>query len=62
MSKSAEADGSRINLLDPPALIKQKIKRAKSDAATGICFDDPDRPEAANLLGIYQVSPVVSVL
>jgi hypothetical protein len=31
MSKSAESDGSRINLLDPPDVITSKIKRAKTD-------------------------------
>ena len=37
MSKSAENDGSRINLLDPPEVIAAKIKRAKTDAFTGAC-------------------------
>lgn len=31
MSKSAELDASRINLLDPPDLLASKIKRAKTD-------------------------------
>ena len=31
MSKSAESDASRINLLDPPDVLCGKIKRAKTD-------------------------------
>jgi tryptophanyl-tRNA synthetase len=56
MSKSAESDLSRINLLDSPDLIKTKIKKAKTDAFDGLAdgFDNPDRPEAKNLLSIYQ--------
>jgi tryptophanyl-tRNA synthetase len=53
MSKSDPSDQSRINLLDAPEVITRKIKRAKSDAIVGLSFDDA-RPEAANLLGIYQ--------
>lgn len=54
MSKSAESDLSRINLLDPPDVIANKIKRAKTDAFEGLEIDNPDRPEARNLLTIYQ--------
>lgn len=55
MSKSAESDASRINLLDPPDVVASKIKRAKTDAAEGLEADNPDRPEARNLLTIYQL-------
>jgi tryptophanyl-tRNA synthetase len=54
MSKSAENDGSRINLLDPPDLITRKIKRCKTDAFVGLEWDNPDRPECTNLLNMYQ--------
>ncbi len=55
MSKSDPSDASRINLLDEPDTIAQKVKRARTDAeplpesleALG------DRPEARNLIGIY---------
>jgi tryptophanyl-tRNA synthetase len=53
MSKSAENDMSRINLLDPPDLIARKIKRCKTDSVKGLSYDDA-RPEAMNLLGIYE--------
>ncbi|KAI3433298.1 hypothetical protein D9Q98_003117 [Chlorella vulgaris] len=54
MSKSAESDLSRINLLDPTDAIVQKVKRAKTDAFEGLEWDNPERPEARNLLTIYQ--------
>jgi tryptophanyl-tRNA synthetase len=54
MSKSAESDGSRINLLDSPEDIRRKIKRCKTDSFLTIEWDNPDRPEATNLLTIYQ--------
>jgi len=53
MSKSDPADGSRINVLDPPKVIRDKIKRCKTDSLPGVEWDNPDRPEATNLLNIY---------
>ena len=54
MSKSAPSDLSRVNLLDPPDLIALKVKRCKTDAQRGLEWDNPDRPESANLLRLYQ--------
>lgn len=55
MSKSHEADGSRINLLDSPDEIVKKIKRCKTDnIAEDMIFCNPDRPECSNMLNIYQ--------
>lgn len=53
MSKSDENDYSRINVLDEPKLIRDKIKKAKTDAFQGLEWDNPERPEATNLLNIY---------
>jgi tryptophanyl-tRNA synthetase len=53
MSKSDTNDASRINVLDPPKLIHEKIKKCKTDAFQGIEWDNPERPEATNLLNIY---------
>jgi tryptophanyl-tRNA synthetase len=53
MSKSDPNDASRINVLDPPETIREKIKRCKTDSFEGIEWDNPDRPEATNLLNIY---------
>lgn len=55
MSKSDPSDQSRIDLTDTPAAITKKIKRAKTDPARGLEFDNPDRPECNNLLGLYQL-------
>ena len=55
MSKSAESDLSRINLLDSPDAIRNKVKRAKTDEHEGLEFDNPSRPEANNLLTIYSL-------
>jgi tryptophanyl-tRNA synthetase len=55
MSKSADSDNSRINLIDDADAIANKIKKAKSDAdalpdsVAGL----EGRPEAKNLLTIY---------
>ena len=53
MSKSDPNEGSRIGLLDPPELIVRKIRRARTDPTLGLEFDNPRRPEAHNLLGLY---------
>ena len=62
MSKSAESDLSRINLLDDAKSIKNKIKRAKTDALEGLELDNPERPEASNLLGIYSLCTGMSMV
>ncbi|MEK9722524.1 MAG: tryptophan--tRNA ligase [Rhodospirillaceae bacterium] len=55
MSKSDPSDNSRINMTDDADTLAKKIKRAKTDPeplpseAAGL----KDRPEAANLVGIY---------
>ena len=54
MSKSDPAEGSRINLLDPPEVIRKKIGRAKTDAFDGMEWNNPERPECTNLLNIYK--------
>ena len=59
MSKSDPNDFSRINILDPPDVIRDKIKRCKTDTFRGLEWDNPDRPEATNLLTIYSaVQPI----
>jgi len=53
MSKSDPNDLSRINVLDPPQVIRDKVKKCKTDSEKGLEWDNPDRPEATNLLNIY---------
>tara|TARA_B100000029_G_scaffold510912_1_gene603587 strand:+ start:1457 stop:2455 length:999 start_codon:yes stop_codon:yes gene_type:complete len=55
MSKSDPNENSRITLLDSPELIKKKIKRAKTDSHIGLEFNNPNRPEADNLLTLYSL-------
>ncbi len=62
MSKSAESDLSRINLLDEPKLIVKKIKSAKTDTFEGLEYDDPERPEARNLMTMYALATGMSMV
>ncbi|MDV2996349.1 MAG: Tryptophan--tRNA ligase [Chroococcidiopsis sp. SAG 2025] len=55
MSKSDPSELSRINLLDTPDQIQQKIKRCKTDPIRGLVFNDPERPECNNLLTLYML-------
>ncbi|MEL7328455.1 MAG: tryptophan--tRNA ligase [Cyanobacteria bacterium J06559_1] len=55
MSKSDPSEQSRIDLTDTAQAITKKIKRAKTDPERGLEFDNPERPECNNLLGIYQL-------
>lgn len=55
MSKSDPSAQSRINLLDTPDEIRNKIKRCKTDPIRGLTFDDPQRPECHNLLMLYTI-------
>lgn len=55
MSKSDPSELSRINLLDPPDAIQNKIKRCKTDPIRGLTFGDPERPECNNLLTLYML-------
>src|SRR3989440_1284932 len=54
MSKSDPNPNSRINLLDDPKTIKQKINRATTDSLRLVTFDS-ERPGITNLLTIYQL-------
>lgn len=54
MSKSADSDASRINLLDDADTIRAKIKRCKTDSSRGLERHNAARPECANLLNIYR--------
>jgi len=53
MSKSAENEGSRISILEDPAVFKKKIMRAVTDTENEIRFDWDTKPGVSNLLTIY---------
>jgi len=52
MSKSAESPQGTVLVLDDPAVIERKFKRAVTDAGTEVCFDPDKKPGVANLLQI----------
>ena len=55
MSKSDPSDNSRLNLLDQPDLVAQKIRKAKTDPEPlpETLEELKGRPEAENLIGVY---------
>ncbi len=53
MSKSDPSEMSRICLNDDNETLAKKIRKAATDSITGITYDPENRPEVANLLGIY---------
>ncbi len=55
MSKSDPSELSRINLLDSPDELRNKIKRCKTDPVRGLEFGNPERPECNNLLTLYMI-------
>jgi len=55
MSKSDPSDLSRINVLDSPEMIQQKVKKCKTDPIKGLEFGNPERPECTNLLTLYML-------
>ena len=54
MSKSEDAPGHAICLLDPPDVIRSKIMKATTDSLREIRFDE-ERPGVYNLLVIYEL-------
>ena len=52
MSKSGDDDSGVIFLLDEPAKIEKKFKRAVTDSDTEVAFDRDRKPGVANLLEI----------
>jgi len=52
MSKSAEGDAGIIYVLDEPAAIERKFKRAVTDSGSEVVYDRAGKPGVANLLEI----------
>jgi tryptophanyl-tRNA synthetase len=55
MSKSEPSELSRINLLDSPDELRNKVKRCKTDPIRGLEFGNSERPECNNLLTLYMI-------
>ncbi len=53
MSKSANTDAGLIDMLDAPAAILKKFKRAVTDSDTEVRFDRSAKPGVSNLLEIH---------
>jgi tryptophanyl-tRNA synthetase len=52
MSKSSETDAGCVYLLDVPAAIEKKFKRAVTDSENEVRYDREAKPGIANLLDI----------
>ncbi len=50
MSKSSDNPKSYIALLDPPDVIRSKIRKAVTDSGTEVAFDPERRPAISNLM------------
>lgn len=61
MSKSDMSALACINLIDEADMIREKIKRAKTDSLGQITYDPIERPEVANLLRIYSALEGIEV-
>ncbi len=55
MSKSADSKYNRIDVLDSPDEIREKIKKSVTDAEMGISYDD-NRPAVKNLINIFALT------
>ncbi|HET9015010.1 MAG TPA: tryptophan--tRNA ligase [Thermomicrobiaceae bacterium] len=55
MSKSDPSPGSRIEIGDPPDVIRRKIRRAVTDSGSEVRFNTVEKPAIANLLTIYHL-------
>jgi tryptophanyl-tRNA synthetase len=53
MSKSSESQAGVVDLLDDPASISKKIRRAVTDTGTDVRFDPEGKPGVSNLLTIH---------
>ena len=55
MSKSNPNPGSRIELLDPPDVIRKKVARAVTDSGSDIRYAPQEKAAVSNLLVIYSL-------
>jgi tryptophanyl-tRNA synthetase len=60
MSKSAASPAGRIQVLDPPELVRRKVRSAVTDSGREI-VSRPDKPAISNLLELFSVASGRSV-
>ncbi|MBF0584581.1 MAG: tryptophan--tRNA ligase, partial [Magnetococcales bacterium] len=53
MSKSAESDLAKVMLLDEPAVVVKKFKKAVTDTLGVFRYEESEQPGVANLLNIW---------
>ena len=53
MSTTAPSDAGTVHVLDDPATITKKFKRAVTDSGSEIAYDRAEKPGVTNLLDIY---------
>jgi len=56
MSKSSSSDAGIVYLLDEPAIIEKKFKRAVTDSDNEVSYDRESKPGVANLLEILSTA------
>ncbi|MGI6101558.1 MAG: tryptophan--tRNA ligase [Bacillota bacterium] len=61
MSKSSDDPKSYISLLDPPDLIRKKIRSAVTDSGREIRYDEEEKPAVSNLMVIYSLCSGLSL-
>jgi tryptophanyl-tRNA synthetase len=54
MSKSDEDPNASLNLLDPPDVIRAKLRRAVTDSGDSISYNPEERPGVSNLMTLMQ--------
>jgi tryptophanyl-tRNA synthetase len=60
MSKSSASPAGRIELLDPPEVIRKKVRSAVTDSGREV-LARPDKPAISNLLELFSVATGTSV-
>ncbi|XP_011311537.1 tryptophan--tRNA ligase, mitochondrial [Fopius arisanus] len=55
MSKSSEYKRSRINLVDPPEIILEYLKKSVTDFTSEVTYDPEVRPGVSNLVTIHSI-------
>ncbi len=55
MSKSDPDRNASLMLLDPPDVIRAKLRRAVTDSGSSIAYDPDERPGISNLMTLYRI-------
>lgn len=55
MSKSSKDSKSRIDILDEPNILLEKIKKAVTDCTSEVTYEPEKRPGVSNLIAIHSM-------